>query len=178
VRARYPVAVAICVAIIAAVIWLLRADRRELTGAEQTSSLKRGRSRASLGDPRANGRDGSAPTSSEPTFERARREAVARFNGDVTTRVQLCANELGGSGAAPQLRDVRLVFEHHAELSTPEFQTLVVKEISIIDVGGLSAAARDCIRRATGMQLRIDVPADQLPSDARTFDLLVKLPVP
>jgi len=96
----------------------------------------------------------------------------------MTTRVQLCSSEGGGSGTPPQPRDVRLVFEWKPELSTPEFQTLVVKELSIIDVGGLTSASRDCLRRATGMQLRIPVPADRLPIEARTFDQIVKVPVP
>lgn len=178
-RSRLAIGVAIGIAVtIAILLWQLQRDesRPDATPGPGGATQKSSQPRPGL----AGGSSGPhAPAVEHGSgFERVRREALARFDAEVTTRVQMCVSTEASGAAPPQPRDVRLVFEWKPELSTPDLQTLVVKEVSIIDAGGLPPVSRECIRRATGMQLTLPLAESELPDQARTFDQIVKLPVP
>ena len=81
------------------------------------------------------------------------------------------------TSTAPQPRAVQFIFERDDRQSTPGLQLMIVRDVKVIDIGGLAPRSRECVEQTLGMPLMLAVAADQLPSDAGTFSELLHVPL-
>jgi hypothetical protein len=171
--ARTRVLVGVSIAIVVGIVVLVRGNDDEETG--DLAVRKRNASiatRMGSNDIERAAVPG-APATLTPQLLAARGRALADFQAQLVRHVQACQPTAPKTPAQP--RAVRFAFELEPARSTPDLQFVVVRDATVIDTGGLSKTARECVEHTIGMPMVFVAP--QLPDDMRTFVETILIPV-